>query len=308
MKYLLITFLCLPLVVSAQRIEKSFSDVEDINLTTGSGDIEVRKASGNEVTVILEHSYGDDYNPSIELRGSRLVIKDGKNKSWSGEQKFTLIVPDDLDINFTTGSGNISADGITTDFKGTTGSGDLSFSSMKGEVSVNSGSGDLEVENFDGELSLNVGSGDAEVENYKGELSINCGSGDIELDSFEGAVRINTGSGSVELDNAKLTGKSALNAGSGDIDVVLSSALEADLSINTGSGDSKLNMGGNAFTGTIVMEADKRKGKIEADFDFDKTEEIEEHDQVKIRKTAVMGNSNIKIKMSTGSGVTSAEK
>ncbi len=307
MKYLLSILLCLPFALHAQTIEQSFSNVTDISLTTGSGNCEIRKASGNSVSLKLEHSFGDEYQPSIRQDGNRLVVKDGPHKG-SGKQKYILMVPDGTELKLTTGSGNVTVEGLMLELKGTTGSGNLTIKNSRGEISINNGSGDLEVADFEGELSMNVGSGDASLSDYKGELKINCGSGDVTAEGIEALVKINAGSGNIELDNASFTDKSSLNAGSGNVSVSLSNALAHDLSINTGSGKGTLDMNGKAFKGTLVLEADKKKGEIDAPFTFDSTEEIEENNQVKIRKTVKLGNENIKVKISTGSGVAAVEE
>ncbi len=308
MRLLLCFLLIVPVALSAQTFEQSYNGIDNVNLTTGSGDIVVQKSTGSQVKLILEHSFGDAYEPSIDQRGNRLVIKDGDHKGKSGDQKYTLMVPDNTTINFTTGSGNISASGLSVDLKGNTGSGDLKFTKMKGVVSINAGSGDLDVSDYDGELKLNVGSGDATIDDYKGDLSINCGSGDVKAKNIAAAIQINAGSGSLDLENASFTGKSALNAGSGSVDISLAASVTHDLAINTGSGNATLDMNGNSFNGTLVMEVDKKKGKIESSFSFDSTEEIDENGRTKIRKTAKMGNDPVKIKISTASGVASAEK
>jgi len=308
MRLLLCFLLILPLAVSAQTFEQSYEGIKNLNLTTGSGDIIVKKSSGSQVTLMLEHSFGDSYNPSIDQRGDRLIIKDGKNRGNSGDQTYTLMVPDNTNINFTTGSGNISASGLTVDLNGNTGSGDLEFTQMKGEVSINAGSGDLNVSEYDGNLKLNVGSGDATIDGYKGDLTINCGSGDLEAENIAAEIHINAGSGSLELENTTFTGKSALNAGSGTVNVSLGASLKHDLAINAGSGKANLDMNGNSFGGILVLEAEKKKGKIDAPYTFDKTEEIKENGQTKIRKTVKMGNESVKIKIATGSGVASVEK
>lgn len=303
MRILFIAILCLPLTLAAQKFEQSYSGVESIQLTTGSSSCEIRRSSGNEVTVIVEHTLGDQYQPSVDQRGSRLLIKDGERKGTEGSQKYTLIVPNDLSLKYTAGSGDIEAEGLTIDIEGNTGSGNITLKDMSGSLKMNCGSGDLTVEDYSGKLALNTGSGDSDISGFQGELGINSGSGDIEMNEVNASIKVNTGSGKVDGEGIIIAGKSAFNAGSGDISIQLDEGLKHNLSINTGSGHSMLDFDGNAFTGTIVMEADKRKGEIKAPFSFDTEEEITENDQVKIRKTAVLGGDAVEIKMATGSGV-----
>jgi hypothetical protein len=74
--------------------------------------------------------------------------------------------------------------------------------------------------------------------------------------------------------------------------------------VNTGSGNAELNFNGNEIAGEVVMKANKRSGNIEAPFEFDKTEEIDNggRDNVTLVKTAQRGKGTNRIMVSTGSG------
>lgn len=93
------------------------------------------------------------------------------------------------------------------------------------------------------------------------------------------------------------------NTGSGDVYVGLSGSLKHDISVNSGSGDSVLDFNGNDINGTVVMTANKRNGEIHAPFAFDKEEEIDNGSgHSTIKKTAVLGDGVVQIKVGTGSG------
>ncbi len=283
--FLLIAF-CAHFSIAQKSIDKSFSGIDKIEMSVGSGDAVFKKTASNEIQLNLTHSYNFDYNPTIEKRGSKLVIEDDDDmpRNTNGSATWTFELPDGIDIEFNTGSGDAELKNIVT------------------EASMNSGSGDFEISDVNGEFTINTGSGDIEMDNSKGELGLNTGSGDIEIDGMTGEARANTGSGDIEGKNIEVTAGSTFNSGSGDVELSLSSALEDDISLNSGSGDAVLDFQGNKITGEIVMEVNKQYGKIVAPFEFDKTEEIGDGRNAKIRKIKRFGSADIRVKISSGSG------
>ena len=293
------------------KIDKDFSGIKKIDISTSSGDCIIKKGSGSDVNVKLDHNFGDDYNPIVEQNGSRLVIKEkDKRGSWSGSAKWTITVPDGMDIKFNTGSGSFEATDLEMELTMNTGSGSLTLENMKGNISSNSGSGSLEVDNFSGDIRANVGSGDLKVSDASGYVKLNSGSGSIRLSKVNAEVGANVGSGNIRARGVTLAGSSSFNSGSGNVEVELSESPRYNISVNSGSGDAELDFNGNAIAGTVVMTANKKNGKIVAPFKFDKEEEIDNggRNNVRIRKTAKLGNSDVEIKVGTGSGVAKVTK
>ena len=308
-KYLLSIFtICFALmagIVSAQSaLNKSFNGVKKIKINTASGSCEITRSKDASVGVNVEHTYDSRFEPRMEMEDDHLVIKEVFNgNQFHGYSKWKLTVPDNISIDFSTGSGDFTAGEISLDLDATTGSGNLTFTKVKGKVEGSTGSGDVELIFFDGDADLNTGSGNMNVENSRGDLSLNCGSGNIKLNDNQAVISANTGSGSIDARNLVLKGSSKFNTGSGDAEVGLASTPTYDLSVNSGSGDAQLNFNGNEIKGEIVMQASKRNGKIDAPFEFDKTEEINNWgDNVTVKKTAVKGNASNRISVSTGSG------
>lgn len=296
-------------LIAQQKIEREFSGVDKINMSTSSGNCVLKKGNTDKVLVTVEFTYdSDEYNPEFDQNGSMLKIKEDFNGrgSHSGKSNWTLTVPNDMDIKFNTGSGDFEASDLKLELSLNAGSGDFFFKNMKGEIVSNAGSGDMRLEGFDGELRANTGSGDVRVNGTKGELKINTGSGDIDIADASGAISANVGSGTIDARGIMVTDASGFNSGSGNVGVVLAGSPKADISVNSGSGDADLDFNGNAIDGLVVMKANKKNGRIRAPFDFDTTEEIDNHgSQPLIKKTAKRGNSDIQIKVGTGSGTAS---
>lgn len=300
-------------VFAQKKINKSFEGIDRITMGTSSGDCILKKASGNMVELEVVY-YDEDFDPQIEQNGSTLRIKEvgrNRNRGWSNYEKspvWTLSVPDDIDVKFSTGSGDFMASDLNLEMDVNAGSGDIELKDMKGDIKSNTGSGDLMLIGFDGYISSNTGSGDLSIRDAKGELQLNCGSGDIEIDNADGSISANVGSGDIEADNVIVKNKSSFNSGSGDVEVSLGDTPTANLSVNSGSGDAELDYNGNEITGTVVMKANKRHGDIKAPFSFDTTEEIDNYNQTTIKKTKKFDNSAVEIRIGTGSGLARIEK
>ncbi|WP_416864841.1 MAG: DUF4097 family beta strand repeat-containing protein [Imperialibacter sp.] len=279
-------FMVAGMATAQQKVDRTFSGINKVTMSISSGDAFFEKSADGKVYVALEHDI-DDYEPTIEQKGSTLVINEEKMKnrrSWSGDSKWTIKVPDEVNISFNTGSGDVQISGLMAD------------------LSTNSGSGNTRIENSNGKIRVNTGSGNIRARESKGELSFNAGSGNIDLYSVDAEVSANVGSGNVSVEKLKLSGRSSFNSGSGDVEVSLAATPAYDISVNSGSGDSTLDFEGNKIEGVIVMEANKNNGDIDAPFDFDSTEEIGNGRNTTVKKTKKMGSSDVRIKVSTGSG------
>lgn len=310
---ILVLILAVSVGLQAQEktINKSFEGVEEIKINTASGDCRIVKGSGNKVEVTLVHSYDDDVFEAIfEQDGSTLNIKEKfkSNTSSHGSSDWKLTVPENMKVNFNTGSGDLDATKLAIDIKSNTGSGDIHLDNVSGKVKVNTGSGETNVDYFDGELTVNTGSGDVDLDDSKGTFKINVGSGDIDANKLTGEFSINVGSGDIDASDLSLTDASSFNSGSGDARVVLKTELKNDISINSGSGNATLDFNGIGIAGDITMKANKKHGDISAPFEFDSVTEEERGDQTIVTKTAKIGSSNVKIKVATGSGRATIEK
>ncbi|MEQ9403643.1 MAG: DUF4097 family beta strand repeat-containing protein [Cyclobacteriaceae bacterium] len=275
-------------VSGQEKINREFTGIDEIEISVSSGDAIFKKSSDSKVSVELVHTFNIDYDPEFRQSGSSLDINDKnvgrRNNSYSGSATWTFYVPDNLEIKFTTGSGDAEV-------------ADLSL-----EFAMSSGSGDFEIKNSKGEIEITTGSGDIEIRNLEGELKLSTGSGDIELEAVIAGIKASTGSGSVEAEDIELSDRSSFSSGSGDVEVTLAKSPDFDISVGSGSGDAVLDFNGNKIEGLVVMEVSKNRGRIRAPFDFDSVEEIDQGRNTKLKKTKKFGGKDIQIRVSSGSG------
>ena len=293
-----------------ERIEKSFSGVENLRLKTASGNGIIKKGNGNEVKIVLEYTYDeDDYTPTFDQNASTLVIEEEFRRSrWTkGYAEWTLEIPDGMDVNFKTGSGNIEVSGLDIMINAGSGSGNIEMDDMTGEFSASTGSGNLTFNQLEGPLSANTGSGSIRIERLSGNANLNTGSGNIRLRDAQGEFGVNTGSGNLEFQAATIMGKSTFNTGSGNVTVNLAAQLNHDMSLNTGSGNATLDFDGQEIAGRFIMKASD-KDDISAPFRFDKESGNGNDDRGwrgrrgSYTKEATIGNKDIVVRISTGSG------
>lgn len=274
-------------------LERTFEGIKEIKFSVGAGDISFEKSKDSNVFLNMR-SNESGYEPRIEQVGDRLIIKDqNRSGQWSskGGSNWRFSIPDNLELDFNTGSGDLEMTGLTAEFKANTGSGSYTF------------------DNVDGEFRLNTGSGDFDVDDAKGEFRVNTGSGDVDIRSSTIAIDANTGSGEITARSLTLAGSCGFNSGSGDVEIALAKSLDFDISLNSGSGDSRLDFNGADIEGEIVMTVNKNRGRIRAPFEFDTEEEIENgRNNTTLKKTAKIGSKDILIRIGSGSGTAEVVK
>lgn len=314
LKTTLFTLLFLFAVTAAyaqETVEKSYTGIKSIRLTTASGNGTIKKSNTQEVKVHLRYTYDEDvYEPSFEQKGDRLYIdEDFKRSRWTrGYSEWTLEVPDGIELDFKTGSGNIEVMGVNIEIRSSTGSGNIEIEEVTGEVRANTGSGNITFSQIEGRLDANTGSGSIRLDRTKGDADLNTGSGNIRSRGIEGELSMNTGSGNIDVTDAKITGSSSLNTGSGTAEISLAGALDHDLAVSTGSGNAIVDFNGQEISGEFIMRASD-KGDIRAPFRFDKEYEDDRGRNYNRRgrnngyvKEAKVGSKDIQIRISSGSG------
>ncbi|MGW8122949.1 DUF4097 family beta strand repeat-containing protein [Roseivirga echinicomitans] len=303
LKITLLAFVALVFTTTAfaqERITKTFLGIENVNLTTASGNGTIKRSKNSEVTVTVEYTFDDDiYKPIFEQNGSTLKIDEKFERSrWNrGYARWTLEVPNGIDLNFKTGSGNIEVSGVNINVVARSGSGNIYIQDLEGTVSSITGSGNLEFSNLIGTHNGSTGSGNIRIDRSQGDSDMSTGSGNVRLRDVSGAFKMSSGSGNIIVESAAIKGASGFRTGSGNVEVGLSSALNYDLNLGTGSGNATLNFNGSQIAGEFIMEASS-KNSIQAPFNFDNASERGRRHV----KEAKIGNKNIVVKISSGSG------
>ena len=242
----------------------------DLEVMSGSGDIQVRTGNATEVRVsgrirarrdreadaqeIVRQLEAD---PPIQQNGNEIIIgrADDGERLRNVSISYEVVVPAQTEVEARSGSGDVTIEGVQrpvvaragsgdvtvsatgSDVDAQAGSGDVSLRSVQGTARAQAGSGNIEATDIAGPFTGSSGSGDIEVrQTASGDVSVQTGSGDIGVRGVQGALRANTGSGTIVAEGGPAAPWD-VRAASGDIRLRLPSDAAFDLEARTASGD-----------------------------------------------------------------------
>jgi DUF4097 and DUF4098 domain-containing protein YvlB len=261
-------------------VESTFERTLNVNgsvnleINTGSGNIDVRPGAANEVRVVghirASNWFSDDAadkvqrikaNPPIQQSGNDIRIGhiDDPELRRNISISYEVTAPAGTRLHSHSGSGNQEVEGMqgpveveagsgnikVSDVGGTlrteTGSGTITIDHVKGNVRARAGSGSIRANDVAGGFEGETGSGHVTLEQTaSGSVRVGTGSGGIELRGLRGSLEAHAGSGSIEADGDP-TGAWALHSGSGGIHLRLASDAAFDLKAHTSSGSLTVN-------------------------------------------------------------------
>ncbi len=297
-RVLVITALAAVFLMSAvhakqkERMKESFEGIDRIKIETVSGDCVVEKGETDAVmvTVLSAYSPPDSFEPEAKKRGSTLYLEEYLRRSNSGSSMWILTVPDGIEIDFETASG------------------DLSVSEVSGNFSASTASGDIELEESSGDCEFSTASGDIRLDKCDGTFEISTASGDIHVAGCEGEFELSTASGDVVARTVTISDKSKFSTASGDITVRLGAPLEHDLRLGTASGSAVLDLNSFPPTGRFELTAKLHSGEIDCPFSFDDEEEYERHGDDYVTKSFTKGSNEPLVMIGTASGAAALRK
>lgn len=117
--------------------------------------------------------------------------------------------------------------------------GRVSVSNVNGTLRLDAHSAPVTASGVTGELTIDVGSGTVEVSRFQGrELTIDTGSGNVTATEVKvDQVTVETGSGTVRADLRSEIRSLSVETGSGDVALTAPATLDAEVEIETASGD-----------------------------------------------------------------------
>ena len=254
------------------RLEKEMEVTVPMRLevTTGSGDISVRRGGDGKLRVTSEFQVraGSQEeaeelarrvreDPPIEVEGD-LVRVGGLSKynlgAWpagpSAVFDFSVSAPFDAEVRVKSGSGDQDVRSLRGPVMAKAGSGDIQVQDIEGHVEIDTGSGDMAVVRVRSSVNVSANSGDLNLGEIGGEVSVRIGSGDAQLRDLGGSAHVTIGSGDVNLDSGVPDGAEwILKAGSGDVRLLLLGGSRFNLSARSVLGEIKTDFGLQASGG-----------------------------------------------------------
>ena len=182
----------------------------ELSVATGSGYVHITRGSGSRLHIsgrVRSNWGGSDEkvreiaaNPPIEQTGN--IVRIGHHENLHNISiDYDIEAPADSYLDATTGSGDITDDGVGENARLNTGSGSIHATGLKGGFTVGTGSGNISAAQIgQGDVKAETGSGSIELHNLKGALHAHTGSGNIRVNgSPVSEWKLGTGSGSVDL-------------------------------------------------------------------------------------------------------------
>jgi DUF4097 and DUF4098 domain-containing protein YvlB len=272
--------LCLQASPAAAIAEGSFQRTLQVTgpvhmeLTTGSGNVQVRTGNSTEVQVtgriratewfegnVQEKIKRLEANPPIQQSGNTIRVGhiDNPDLRRNISISYEVIVPAETDLRVESGSGNQRVEGIRGPLQVSAGSGGLNISAIGDRVRAETGSGDIQIDRVQGNVRAKTGSGSIRADEIAGAFEADTGSGHITLQqTAPGSVRVDTGSGGMELRGVR--GSLDAKAGSGTIEA--EGSPTGAWNLQTGSGTVQLKIPSDA---SFDLAAHTSSGSISVD-------------------------------------------
>lgn len=294
-------------LMAQQQISKSYDVVEELKVNTVSGEIHINRG-GNQIKVDVTHTYDDCFEYVEEISGNTVKLKeDFHGRNCNGSSKWTITLPDNVELDISSVSGEIIIHDINSKFELETVSGRIELTDCKGKFEIESVSGSINGKNLEGPGEMQTVSGKISVEGIQDKLELVSVSGRIDFENCNSSVEAETVSGNIEGKNIVLKDEASMESVSGDLILSLGQSFDIDLSMETVSGDAIIDFQGNPVNGTFNMECRKDRGEINTPFKYNTEEEFEQNGKTYIRKVAQLGGSN-QIDMKTVSGTIKVKK
>ena len=283
---LFVSFTMSSSVFAQKEITRDFEKQEKIKMKLALGSLIINKSTDDKIHVFLEYTFDEDnFEAIFNERKRYLLIEekfyDGNPKGFS---KWELSVPDDVEIDFNTGTGDLTIEGVNV------------------EIGGNTGTGDIEIIESKGKFRLNTGTGEILVHLSEGDFNVNAGTGRVYIEDSTGDFHANSGTGGVEAKNITLLEDGYFNVGTGNAYVKAPKGDDFILSVSSGTGDATLDMDGQKLQGYFELSANKRTGRIKSSVKFDKEEEYGNGYGTIIKKSLTARKNSPEYYISTGNG------
>jgi DUF4097 and DUF4098 domain-containing protein YvlB len=205
----------LPALASEATFERNLTvnGHVELSVSTGSGNIHLTQGSDSAVHIVGHvksgwgHADNDQRvkdianNPPIEQTGNIIRIGQRHENYHNISIDYEIQAPASSFLEGSSGSGDLTVDGVGQNAKLSTGSGNIHAKGLQGGFSVNTGSGDIHIDGTgEGDVKAQTGSGNIELKNVHGGLRAGTGSGEIKVAGTpSNPWHLETGSGNVEF-------------------------------------------------------------------------------------------------------------
>ena len=242
-----------------------------LSLDMDRGDVEVESTHENVVKIELErraraddpdeaeeilksgHRYefnkqGDDVSIQSRIEGKQRQMRWRRGRGESIKIRLTVRVPNEYDVSFKTGAGNITIMDVSGEITGRTGAGNILLEDIEGEVDVKSGAGNVEISGDLEEIDVATGAGNLTIYAQADEMNVMAGTGNVTVEMQgqpRGESNFRTGAGNVSVsipENVRVEVDGTASLGT----VTCEFPIEISKKLLSNSFSGEINGGGNA--------------------------------------------------------------
>jgi DUF4097 and DUF4098 domain-containing protein YvlB len=187
----------------------------------------------------------DDFVIDFNQDGDNVTIEADYKRDrdfWGNDRnnlrvEFMISVPEEYNLDLTTGGGSISVDNLKGDIEASTSGGSLNFEEIKGNVNGRTSGGSIKLKKCDGLATVKTSGGSIDIGQVKGDVDAHTSGGSIEIDEVLGVIDASTSGGSV---TAHITGQPAddcrLTTSGGSVNVYMNEEVAIDVDAKTSAG------------------------------------------------------------------------
>lgn len=273
-------FLLSGFLAFAQAIDKEKS----FNVSKGSK-IEVLSSFGNINSMVWDNdqvkvkaiNVDEDEIKYLIIEQIGNTIKVDFHGEDSDDFYIDLSVPAYLDLDLSTGGGNIKINGnIYGKIEIATGGGNIKLNDAGEKLSVSTAGGNISVGNINGISEIATGGGNISIGNIKNKAEVTTAGGNISIGNIENSAEVTTAGGNISVGN--ISGNAELSTAGGDIKL---EGASGKVEVNTAGGNISLkNISGS-------VEANTAGGNIYA--------ELKPTNKIKSRFNTASGDITLKI-------------
>jgi Putative adhesin len=114
---------------------------------------------------------------------------------------------------------------------------------LRSEIDIRSGSGSAMVKGTQGKLAIHTENGNIEARGIRGTLSIESGNGDLQVEGTVTTLSLHARTGNVSAQvnpGSRMNSSWVVQTGNGNVDLLLPADFSADLDVNAGDGNVRL--------------------------------------------------------------------
>ena len=251
-------------ITVAQDQKKSFTvnKGDMLEVSTGMGNITIDTWDKNVVNVVVKNIIASEISLLTMVQNGSKVEVIFKGEDSDGIE-FEISIPSKLDLELSTGGGNIT---LKNDLDGkidaSTAGGNIAVKNIMGKADISTAGGNIKVGDINSDADISTAGGDMKIGDINGTADVSTAGGNIKIGYIKGGADVSSAGGNISVDN--IGGNADISTGGGNVKV---GSVSGSAELNTGGGNISLEAATGKVevnTGAGNINLENIKGGIEA--------------------------------------------